>query len=213
MKKFNLFKEIVIVDKNDLLQAINSQKEFGIKLDGTITYTPEEEIVIFKGKHTPKPVALAPAKTLSIADFLGHEYKTAESEGKIGIKAAGAWREIIKYNYDLALYDDTTNDGVAEFGDKDLENIGWYADEFDISYRELIDVIEEKCAGTLLCIEQEEPYQFSGLGFVEDTKACYETLFAYAKEKIAHKLQTDELFKEENLSDDEKEAAEFFGLL
>ena len=212
MKKFNLLKEIIIVDKNELLQAINSQKEFGIKLDGSITYTPHRDIVIYKGKHTPKQVSLAPPKPLSIEELLGHEYKMVENEGKIGIKAANAWREIVKFNYDLAMYDDTTNDGIAEFSNKKLENIGWYADEFEISYRELVDVMEERCAGVLLCIEQDEPYQFSGLGFIDDPKKCYETLYRYAKEKILSKIETDELYKVENLSDDEKEAAEFFGI-
>ena len=214
MKKFNLLKEIIIVDKSELLNAINSQKEFGIKLDGSVTYEPQNEIVIYKGRHAPKISALAPPKPLSIQEILGENYKMAESDGKIGIKAANAFREIVKFNYDNALYDDTTNEGVHEFADKKLEEIGWHADEFEIKYRELIEVLEEKCKGTLLCIEQEKPsYQFSGLGFVDDKDAAYELLYGYSREKIKEKMDSDPLFHPDNLSEDEEKAARYFNLL
>lgn len=211
MKKFNLLKEIIITDKQALLQALNSQKRFGIKLDGSITYTPDSEIVIFKTDSQPKHNPLSPKRVLSLDELFGDKYKTIENEGKIGIKATGAWREIVELNYDLALYDDTTPDGVAEFSDKDLEDIGWHADEFEISYRELIDVMEKECEGVLLCIEQEEPsYQFSGLGFVTNPKECYETLFEYVQNKVKTILKNDPLYSEDKLTEDEKEALEYF---
>ncbi len=214
MKKFNLLKEIIIVDKNELLSAINSQKEFGIKLDGSITFEPQNEIVIYKGIHKPKISSLTPPKPVSIQEILGENYKTAENEGKVGIKAAKAFREIVQLNYDNALYDDTSADGVFEFADKKLEEIGWHADEFEIKYRELIEVLEEKCEGTLLCIEQEKPsYQFSGIGFVDDKEEAYNLLYDYAKEKIKEKMASDPLFAPENLSEDEEEAARYFNLL
>ncbi len=213
MKKFNLLKEIIIVDKNELLKAINSQKAFGIKLDGSITYTPKEHITIFEGQYTPKISAIAPAKPVTIKEFLGQNYRIAEDENKIGIKASLAWREIVGFNYDLALYDDTSADGVFEFADEKLEQIGWYADEFEISYRELIDELEAKASGVLLCIEQEEPYNFSGLGFVDDLDEAYNILFTFAQAKAKEKMQNDPLFAPDKLSEDEKEAAEFFKLL
>jgi hypothetical protein len=212
MKKVNLFKEIIVVDKQELLNAINSQKEFGIKLDGSITFSPDNDIVIFKGKYTPKNSTPLAPKPLKIEEFLGHNYKIAEVDGKIGIKASGAWQDIIKINYDKASYDDTTNEGVNEFDDKDLEDIGWWADEFDIKYRELIDVIEKQCDGTLLCIEQEKPYQFSGLGFIKDKKQAYEVLYKYCQEKISKIIKEDPIYSKENLSDDEKEALEYFDI-
>ena len=213
MKKFNLLKEIIIVDHNDLIRAINSQKEFGITLNGEITYTPDEEIVIYKGKHTPSISALKPSKVLTPQELLGPNYKTAQSEDKIGIKASNAWREIVQFNYDKALYDDTSADGVFEFSDKDLEQIGWHADEFEISYRELIEFMEKECSGTLLCIEQEEPYHFSGMGFIENPKETYKKLYEFTRQKVKEKMETDPLYAVEKLSEDEKEAARFFALL
>ncbi len=213
MKKFNLLKEIIIVDQNELLKAINSQKEFGITLDGNITYRPDEEILIYKGKHTPSISALKPQKPLTPQEMFGPNYKTAQSENKIGIKASNAWKEIVQLNYDKALYDDTSADGVFEFSDKDLEQIGWHADEFEVSYRDLIDFMEKECSGTLLCIEQEEPYHFSGMGFIDDPKESYEKLYEFARKKVQEKMKTDPLFAPDNLSEDEEEAARFFKLL
>jgi hypothetical protein len=214
MKKVNLLKKIIIADKKELLQALNSQKYFGITVDGKITYTPDEEVVIFKTKHTPKLTPLTPSKPLDIAEVLGSNYKVVENEEQVGIKASLAWQEIIKLNYDLALYDDTTGDGIDEFSDNDLEALGWHADEFEIKYRELVEVLENKCEGLLLCIEQEEPsYRFSGLGFITDPKSAYEVLFEYVQKKIAQKMEQDPLYAKEKLTDDEQEAAKYFKLL
>ncbi len=206
MKKFNLIQEIIIIDKTQLLEAISSEKEFGITIDGHITYKPNKEIVIYKGK--------ASSKHSTITELLGTNYKIAENENQIAIKASLAWQNIIKYNYNLATYDDTTNEGVNEFEDNKLEKLGWHADEFDISYRELIEEMEKKCDGTLLCIEQEEPdYRFSGLGFVSDLTQAYKTLFTYAQEKIKEKLQNDPYFQKETLNEDEQIAARYFKIL
>ena len=210
MKKVNLLKEIIVVNKDELLKAINSQKEFGIKLDGSITYTPDNDIIIFKAKHTPKTSALSSPKSFDLGEFFGHNYKIAEVEDKIGIKASGAWQDIIKLNYEKATYDDTTNDGINEFEDKDLEDIGWWADEFDIKYRELVEVMEKECDGTLLCIEQDN--QFSGLGFLADYKEAYDVLYNYCKNKIKTIIKQDSIYANNNFNDDELEALKYFNI-
>jgi len=217
MKKFNLFNEIIITNKKELLNAVNSQKEFGINTKGAIVFTPfdEKEILIYQGKHKPQASsALMPAKTPTLSDILGDKYQIVEDDDRVLIKAFSNWQELIKINTPRASYDDTTGDGVDKFADSTLEDIGWNATEFDISYRELVDVLEEKCDGTLLCIEQEEPsYQFSGLGFLADDKQAQDVLFAYCQEKIQKMMQEDPLYAKEKLSDDEEEAAEFFKCL
>ncbi|MGE0738604.1 MAG: hypothetical protein AB7K31_05470, partial [Sulfurimonas sp.] len=108
--------------------------------------------------------------------------------------------------------DDTTADGVDELGTQEMEVIGWHATEFNINYRTLVEVLEQECSGTLLCIEYEEPYRFSGLGFVDDLDKARDVLFAFCKKEIERLIETDDDFKKESLSDDEKEAAEFFGV-
>jgi hypothetical protein len=216
MKKFNLFKEIITANRQDVLNAINSNKTFGINIHGDVVYEPyaPKEILIFSGKHTPKPVsALTPPETLKIDDIFGKNYQIVEDDDRVLIKAFSNWQELIGVNMPRCSYDDTTADGVAEFSDKDLEEIGWQATEFNINYRDLVEEIEAKCDGYILCIEQEEPqYQFSGLGFIADDKQAYEVMFAYAKAHVQKMLDTHEDFKRELLTEDEEEAAEFFGL-
>lgn len=217
MKKFNLFKEIIITDKASLLKAINSSKEFGINIKGAVVYEPFEpkEILIYKGKHTPAPTsALAPATVPPLETMLGKNYQLVIDEDRVLIKAFSNWQELIGVNTPRASYDDTTGDGVAEFSNKELENIGWHATEFNINYRNMVELLEETCGGVLLCIEQEEPaYQFSGLAFLSDDEKAKEILFEYCQQEAKKLMDRDPLYAKDKLSDDEEEAAEFFKLI
>ncbi|WP_415396582.1 hypothetical protein [Sulfurimonas sp. CS5] len=206
MKKFNLFNEIITADKSSLLQAINTSKVFGININGEIKYEPfdDKEILIYRGK---------PDIVENFTKVLGKNYQLVEDENRVLIKAFSNWQELIGINTPRASYDDTTADGVAEFSDKNLEDIGWNATEFNIDYRTLVEVLEENCDGTILCIEQEDPYQFSGLGFLDDDKQAKETLFNYCQTKIKDMIDNDPDFKREELTDDEEEAAQFFKIV
>lgn len=206
MKKFNLFNEIIITEKATLLQAINTSKIFGIDINGNIRYEPFEssDILIYKGK----PEIVEDFKTV-----LGKNYQLVEDGERVLIKAFSNWQELIAVNTPIASYDDTTADGVAEFSNSELEDIGWHATEFNISYRTLVELLEEKCAGTLLCIEQEEPYQFSGLGFLSDNESAKKVLFEFCQSKVKDMIENDPDFKREELTDDEEEAAKFFKIV
>lgn len=212
MTKFNLFKEIIVVAKSDFLRAVNSAKRFAITYKGEITYEPFEAslISIYEGTIAPiSPLSTNLARPLSA--MLGDNYRIVEDDDRILIKASGAWQNIIGYNHKRALYDDTSGDGIAEFADKTLEDIGWHATEFNISYRDIVDQFEAQCDGILLCIEQEEPYQFSGLGFVTALQQVQQIAFEYCAAAVKEKIANDEDFS--TLTDDEEEAAEFFKAL
>lgn len=217
MKKFNLFKEIITADKKELLQAINTGKTFAVNYKGKIKTPPyaDKEILIFEGKHSAKPVsALTPPAPMKLEEVFGKNYQIVEDEDRVLIKAFSNWQELIGLNTPRSSYDDTTADGVAEFSHKNLEEIGWQATEFNIDYRKLVELAEEKCEGITLCIEQEEPqYQFSGLGFIFDDEAAEKIFFEYAKNHVQHMIDTHEDFVKEDLTDDEEDAAKFFGLL
>jgi len=209
MKKFNLFKDIIIVSKSDFLRAVNSAKRFAIAHNGEIHYEPFPHtlISVYEGSVAP----LSPLSTdLSrpIASMIGDNYRIVEDDDRLLIKASGAWQSIIGFNQKRSLYDDTSGDGIAEFSDKALEDIGWHATEFNIGYRDIVEQFEAQCEGILLCIEQEEPYQFSGLGFVFDVEHARQIGFDYCAATIKDKLENDEDFT--TLTDDEAEAAEFF---
>jgi hypothetical protein len=215
MKKFNLFKEIIVVNKASLLGAVNSSKVFAIDISGEVKYEPlsQSDILIYQGKYLPHATsALMPSSKPSLEAILGKNYQVVEDDDRVLIKAFSNWQEIIKLNTPRASYDDTTGDGVSEFSNKELEDIGWNATEFSINYRTLVELLEEKCEGILLCIEQEEPYQFSGLGFLRDYPHAKEVLFEHCKNEIKRVMDEDALYKKENLNSDELEAAEFFNI-
>ena len=217
MKKFNLFKEIITVNRQELLNAINTTKEFAINIKGEVKFAPftDKEILIYQGQqHTPQATnALMPTKPKTLSEILGNNYQVVEDDDRVLLKAFSNWQELIKVNTPRASYDDTTGDGVDKFANAVLEDIGWNATEFDISYRNLVEILETECSGTLLCIEQEEPYQFSGLGFLADDEEAQKVLFSYCQERIKKIMQEDPLYTKENLNDDEEEAAEFFKCL
>ncbi|MCD6172265.1 MAG: hypothetical protein J7J96_00565 [Sulfurimonas sp.] len=206
MKKFNLFKEIIIADKSSLLQATNSAKLFGININGDIIYEPfnDNEIFIYQGK---------PEIVEDFTKVLGKNYQVVDDKNRVLIKAFSNWQELISINTQRASYDDTTADGVAEFSNKKLEDIGWQITEFNLSYRTLVELLEEKCEGTILCIEQEEPYQFSGLGFLSDNPHAEKIMFEYCQNIAKEKLDNDEDFDKNDLDDDQEEAAKFFNCL
>jgi len=205
MNKFNLFKEIITVDKDALLAAINSSKTFAINIYGEIKVTPfeDKEILIYQGK---------PEVVEKFESVLGKNYQLVQDGNRVLIKAFANWQELIGLNTPRASYDDTTADGIAEFSNSSLEDIGWHATEFNIKYRTLVEVLEDKCKGIIYCIEQEDPYQFSGLGFLSDDKEAREVLFGYCQKLIKELLENDHDFKRDELTSDELEAAEFFNL-
>jgi hypothetical protein len=216
MKKFNLFNEIIVVNKNTFVNALNSNKTFAIDTQGNIAYEPFDTTtpLIYKGKYTMQPSsALMSVQKIDISSSLGKNYQVVEDNDRLLIKAFSNWQELITINTPLASYDDTTADGVAEFAEKELEAIGWHGDEFNIEYRTLVELLEEKCDGLVLCIEQEEPYQFSGLGFISNHTQAKEILFEHCKAIVADKIANNEDFAKENLTDDEEDAAKFFGVL
>ncbi|PHS58201.1 MAG: hypothetical protein COB17_04195 [Sulfurimonas sp.] len=206
MKKFNLFKEITTAKTSEIKEAIESGKKFAINITGDICHEPftYKDILIYFG---------IPDKEKNLEIAFGKNYQILVDDDRLLIKAFSNWQELISINTAQATYDDTTSDGVDEFATKDMEDIGWHATEFNIMYRDLVEVLENECEGTLLCIEQEEPYQFSGLGFLANYDDAKDTLFMYCKNKIKDMIDNDQDFKLSDLSDDEKDAAKFFKII
>ena len=206
MKKFNLFTEIITANTKELQAAVDSGEKFAININGEISKEPYQdgEILIYSG---------TPDKDAELEKAFGSKYQVVLSDDRVLIKAFSNWQEIIAICTPLATYDDTTADGVAEFSNKDLEDIGWHATEFNVRYRELVELLEEKADGIILCIEQEEPYQFSGFGFISDYAQAKEIMYKYCQDIVKDKLANDEDFVEANLEEDEALAASFFKAL
>ena len=137
-----------------------------------------------------------------------------EDEDRVLVKAAGAWQDIIGWNNVASTYDDTSPDGVDRFGDKELEKMGWHGTDFNIDYRDIVNELEAKVEGVILCIEHLEPnYQFSGLGYVSNMPQARTVMFDFCKAHIKALLEGESEFTVDNLDDDEQEAAEYFKLI
>ncbi len=213
MKKINLITEIIVVSNTELTQALSSNKEFAITVKGEIKYAPFEttDMFIYKGRITPETTTgLSIPKPLLKQELLGKDYQVVEDGERILIKAASAWQDIISYNTANCHYDDTTGDGIDVFKDQEMEDMGWKITDFDVSYRTLVEMLEDRADVTLLCYEQEEPYQFSGLGYFDDITQAREILFKYCQEVIKDKLANDSDYSEDMLDEDQEEAIEFF---
>ena len=214
MEFFNLVKNPVKVDKKAFLQAVNA--------GGPIAVTYRGEIV--KGDRDtlpPKPYIYAgtPASLVGnavtpptpLSKVLGENYEVKDEGDAISIYAGRAWQELLDINEPFALYCDTTADGIAEFNDKELEDLIWYSCEFGLNYREVADHLEKSVEGLVLCIETQKPYNFNGCAFVDDIERAREEAKKFLKSAIEEKIKKGEVDRQ-NLSDEEEEALAFFGI-
>ncbi|MDX9813568.1 MAG: hypothetical protein WC144_04135 [Sulfurimonas sp.] len=203
MRKFNLYSEIIVVDKDELIKAKDSQIEFVIDIDGVIKTKPYS-------KSTPLIYKGIGSKNMPLKDLFDSGYTVNEKDTTVELRAFHAWGDLIALNRDTATYDDTSADGIDGFPTEDMEKIAWHSTEFDIDYRELVEVLEKECDGVLFHIEVEDPYRFSGLGFIPDLYDAYQKLYAYTQAKIKDMIENDEDYEASMLSSDELEAAKYF---
>jgi len=216
MKKFNIADEKISVDKQTLVQAINTDGEFAITYQGAIVRPPyqENDIFIFKGSiEASAPAGVMMPKPKSLSELFGELYRVSEEENRVLFDAASAWSNIVALNQDSATYDDTTSDGIMDLGDKELEEMSWHAVEFGFTNREISDLIEAHCEGLLLCYHTEEPFMFSSLIYVDDIACAREAVYKSIKAAIVDKIENDPDFAKDTLTDDEEDAAKFFGAL
>jgi hypothetical protein len=163
MRTFNVAKEKIRVDKTLLMHAINSGKEFAITIDGEVLYPPYHDSAIYIYKGTIAPIdttGLAMPKPMSLAALFGVGYKVEEQEGSVIFDVANAWNVIVPINLENATFDDTTSDGIMDLYDEELEEMSWHGVEWGVTNRDISDVIEEKCDGTLFCYHTESPFMF-----------------------------------------------------
>jgi len=213
MKKINLLNEKIIVSTQELSQALSSHKEFGITVKGEIKYAPFErlDMLIFQDKISPQRAsALSMPKPRTKQELLGKEYQVLEDDERTLIKCGCAWQDIINYNVRNCDYDDTSGDGVTQFADEKIEDMGWMIIDFDVSYKEMVEFLEENADITLLCIENEEPYQFSGMGYFNDIDATQKLFFDFCQKAIKDKIENDPDYDFDILDEDQIEAVEFF---
>ncbi len=204
-KKINLLTDKVVVPNSEFAKALNSNREFGITVDGVIDYEfQNDRVYIFKGK----------ANLLQKQQPLGKGYDISSTFVSVSISVAKNWNRVEELNSLNALYEDKSADGIDSFRDKVMEDIGWHAVEFKITYRDLVDELEAKGEGTLVCIEQDgEPYMFSGFAFIDPDRVedGREILLSFAKRKILEQIESEkDEYKKYGFSDDEVDALKYF---
>ena len=213
MRKINLATDRVRVDKKALLDAVNSGEKFGITVEGEVCRAPfdPKKLWIFQGeKPAASPISGGGADLWSGLFPAG--YRVEEDETKLTIDASGAWNDIVALNRAGALYDDTTNEGIMDFADEELEEINWHSIEFGITARNIAEIIESNCEGTLFCLHREEPFVFSALVYVDDIEAVRETVRNTVKTRIERLIQTDPDYHPSLFDEEQEEAAEYLGL-
>jgi hypothetical protein len=215
MKVYNLLNYQVEVDKSAFLNAINAQKPIAITLAGNIVEGEQNTLpaqpYIFVGK--PKSlVGSTLIKPTPLAKILGDNYEVKDNGDKISIYAGKAWQEVLKANEPFYLYQDTTSDGVTEFSDNELDDLIWYSCEFGINYREVAEFLEQNVEGTVVCVENENPYHFNGCVYAENIEEARKKAFEFIKETLKKRIENKEIDLD-NLEDNEEEALKFFGLI
>lgn len=212
MQKFNLSHETIVLSNSELTQALRSNEAFGITITGEIKYAPYDpvDIFIYQTKTTQPS---QPELTTFKQGLLAANYTIVEEDEQILIKAEKAWQEIINYNMRNCHYHDTLAEGVTEFADEEIEDMGWMIIDFDVSYTELIKMLEDKADITLVCVESKEPYQLSRMGYFNDVEGTRKILFDFCQSIIKEKIANDADYALELLDEDQREAVEFFEVI
>lgn len=211
MTTFNLITQTIKVPQVDFIAATHSNKEFAITYTGNIEYAPFENYpYIFMGRAIRSIVSNQPTP---ITQSLGKDYKLTIEGPNLAIQCSLAWQNILNINARYASYDDSTGDGVGEFADKEMEDMGWHATDFDLDYRTMVEHIEKTSSGLLFCIEHQEPnYRFSGIAFLDNLTQARKNLKDFCVNYIQDKLNNDEDFARDTLDEDQEKALAFFGI-
>ena len=213
LNKINLYEEIIEVPEQELSKALSSNKDFGITIKGELRYAPFDpfDIFIYQRSNPPSAsTALSISKPENRQELLGKNYQIVEKNDKVLIKAAKAWEDIINYNISNCHFDDTSGNGIDTFGDQKIEDMAWMIIEFDITYTEILKFLQENTDITLLCIERNEPYQFSAMGYFDDLTQAQKLFYGFCQKTVKNKLANDPDFTYDYLDSDQQESVEFF---
>lgn len=111
--------------------------------------------------------------------------------------------DLMKLKAKELLYHDHPSEGIDYFNDTVLEDIGWHANTFGVTYRDIAEHIEENCEGTLTF--NNHSLGFNGFAEVIDIDDVREKVKQYAITVITSKNLAE-------LDEEQEEACEYFGL-
>lgn len=207
-KKINLSKDVINVNNLAFAKAIYSNENFSISIDGKIINPTNinNEILIFQGRGS----------LTNKFEPLGVGYSIKSTFANVSISVRNIQNKIFDLNRNLATYEDISSEGVDSFKDEVLENIGWHSIEFGVSYRQLVEHLEEFGNGLIIYFETEEPsYSFNGMAFIEkeDFEKNRYILKEFAIKEIKHKLTNNfGEWQKYGFSNEQIKSLEYFGI-
>lgn len=199
------------IDIIKVLNSVSTKVPFEIDITGKIyvnEIVPLTLPIIYKSTNLEINHSIMDAKTIALNIF-AKDYKGEVNGSICKIKPLMAWQQIIGLNQGRMLYFDHHSDGIELFEDKELEDIGWNAVVFDISYREIAEFIESSCEGTILFYDNE--IQFNGFVIVNDIKSVRNSVKDFVINKIKE-LSLNGDIDLENLDEDQEESLNYFGI-
>ncbi len=208
MKKINIKNLKIEINLTSLLSAIESQKCFDIDVDGKIYINksiPKNKVIIFSSKE--QKISDSIDIQTKAKNLFGSDYKPQIVGSICIITPLSSWMKVLDLNKQTMLYFDHQTDGVEYFEFPEIEDIGWNAVAFDITYRQLCTFIEKNCEGTFLFYDNE--VHFNGFVVVDDLDKVKEILMKYICQFINEKIKNKEIDLSE-IDDEQSEALEFF---
>lgn len=209
MKNIDIQNVQINIDLTKILNLISENIEFEIDIDGKIypnNSSQKNTPIIFKSKNLSMS-KIIDAKSIALDIF--KDYKPKVNGAICTLNVLFAWQKIIDLNSSRMLYFDHQSDGVEIFEDKILEDLGWHATAFDITYREISQFIENSCDGVL--VFYDNGVQFNGFVLIDDIKDVRLKVKEFLILKINEIFETGQLYINE-LDDDQEEALEFFNI-
>ncbi len=212
MTVYNLLNHMPKVDKKAFLEAISDQKPIAITIDGNIIEGPLDNLPAQPYIYMGQPRSLIgskKSKPTPLEKILGDSYEVKKEGDEILIYAGRAWQDVLNANAPYCLYQDTASDGITEFSDKNLDDLIWYSCEFGINYRNVAEFLEKEVEGSVICIENESPYQFNGCAFVSDMEEARKKAHEFIRSRLQNMIEEKEIDLED-LEEDEEEALRYF---
>lgn len=208
MNNIDISKLKIDINISEILNLLRSKKKFQIDVDANIYIDKEVAssiVVIYKSCEGPISNI---EDTGLLIKKLFKSYKPQINKDICTLTPLMCWQEIIDLNKTRMLYFDHQSDGVDLFEDEQLEEMGWFAAALDITYRQIVEVLEKEVKGTL--VFYDNAIHFSGFVLVEDINEVRRIIKEFIVNTIYIKIKEDELdFDDEDII----EAIEFFKIV
>lgn len=204
MNSIDIAKVKLDINISEVLNLVLSKQNFKIDIEANI-YVNKEVPSTKAIMYVREDNSFSEEDPSLIISKLFKSYKPQVNKDVCTLSPLMCWQDVIELNKTRMLYFDHQSDGVDLFEDKELEEMGWYASALDITYRQIVEILEDKTKGSLTFYDNS--IQFSGFALIEDIKEVRSIVKEYIRNTVNIKIKEDELdFDDEDVI----EAIDFF---